>query len=203
MTLHVWCDVGGLTLLDLSTSSGVTTRLVTQLRSLKTVMFNMNLLSLLLYSPKLLEKSLFYFGGNFVCGQCVSKSCSILLQSFSLLGVTSNVGYDFLGRRNLWVLYTKRLLSLPSGFLRTLLLPPEQVCIQGRWLCCRRPGWALADRICSVVLCCCSVPWILSYVWPLPSMGCLGIVQPEFDISGLCTYWVVLNSVVVVVVMVL
>ena len=28
-------------------------------------------------------------------------------------------------------------------------------------------------------------------------MGCLGIVQPEFDISGLCTYWVVLNSVVV------
>jgi len=90
-------------------------------------MFNMNLLFLLLYSPKLLEKRLFYFRGNFVCSQCVSKSCSILLQSFSLLGVTSNVGYDFLGRRNLWILYTKKLLSLSSGFLKTLLLPPEQL----------------------------------------------------------------------------
>ena len=98
------------------------TRLETQLRNLKTVLFNMNLLLLLLSSPKLLENfRAFLFQREFVlCVVSASlKSCSISLQSFSLLGLMSNVGYDFLGRRNLWVLYTKKLLSLSPVFLKS------------------------------------------------------------------------------------
>lgn len=123
----------------------------------------MNLLLLLLSSPKLLENfRAFLFQREFVlCVVSASlKSCSISLQSFSLLGLMSNVGYDFLGRRNLWVLYTKKLLSLSPVFLKTLMLHPEQLYIQWSWLCCSRPGWALADRICSIVLCRWSMPWV-------------------------------------------
>lgn len=166
----------------------------------------MNLLLLLPSSPKLLENfRAFLFQREFVlCVVSASlKSCSVSLQRFSLLGFMSNVGYDSLGRRNLWVLYTKKLLSLSSVFLKTLMLHPEQLYIQWPWLCCSRPGWALADRSCSIVLCRWSMPWVGIYVWPLPPIGCLVIVQSEFQISGLCTYWVILNSVVVVVVMVI
>lgn len=83
------------------------TWLETQLRSLKASMFNSSLCSFC-YLPKLLEKSLFYFRGNFVL-RAVStslESCSFLLQTSLLLGAMSNVGYDSLGRRNLWVLCT-------------------------------------------------------------------------------------------------
>lgn len=51
-----------------------------------------------------------YFRGNFVpCAVSASlTSCWFLLQSFGLLAVVSNVGYDSLGKRSLWVLYTQK-----------------------------------------------------------------------------------------------
>ena len=44
------------------------------------------------------------------------------------------MGKWLFGKRNLWVLYTKKLLCLPSVFLKTSLLPPELLYIQGLWL---------------------------------------------------------------------
>lgn len=167
-------------------------------------MFNMNLLFLLLSSPKLLEKNPFYFRGNFVpCVVSASlKSCSILLQSFSLLGVMPNGKMISLERETSEFYTPKSCYPYPLYFWRLLCFLLSYSIFRD-CDCCSRPGWALADRIFSVVLCRCSVPWIAIYVWPLPSIGCLVIVQSEFQISGLCTYWVILNSVVVVVVMIL
>lgn len=154
--------------------------------------------------PNCLKRTFFYFRGNFVLYVVSAslKSCSILLQSFSLLGVMSNGKMTSLGRETSEFYTPKSCYAYPLYFwrLRCFLLSYS---IFRDCDCCCRPGWALADRICSVVLCPCSVPWIVIYVWPLPSIGCLVIVQSEFQISGLCTYWVILNSVVMVVVMIL
>lgn len=123
VTLHAWYYVESLTLLDLLIELGLGTWLETQLRSLKAAMFNSSLCSFC-YLPKLLEKSLFYFRGNFVlCVVSTSlESCSFLLQTSLLLGAVSNVGYDSLGRKNLWVLCTWKSCYPISLVLKVLML---------------------------------------------------------------------------------
>lgn len=78
------------------------------------------------FLPQTAEKEPLYFRGNFILGAVSAslKSCLFLLQTSSLLGV-SNMEYDSIGRRNLWVfkkyIYWKGLLYVSSLSLKALM----------------------------------------------------------------------------------
>lgn len=92
--------------------------------------------------PKLLEKNLFYFRGNFVlCVVSASlKSCSILLQSFSLLGVMSNGKMISLERETSEFYTPKSCYPYPLYFWRLLCFLLSYSIFRD-CDCCSRPGW--------------------------------------------------------------
>lgn len=157
MTLRAQYYVWSLTLLDLPIESGMGIRLETQLRGLKTAIFNSSPLFLPL-PPSNSSKETLYFRGKFiVCVVRASlKSWSFFLQTSLLLGVVSNVGSDSLARRNLSFIlcyYWKHWCSIWAFY-------------SGTSLCHSWHGWALEDRICSVGLCHCTMPWIVICLAP-------------------------------------
>lgn len=151
-------------------------------------MFNMSLVFSFFCLPQAAWKEPFYFRGNFIfcAGGIFLKCCSFLLQTSSLLGVVPNVGFDSLGKRNLWVLYTRKSYypypsyhwSLWCSIQGSLYWEDISVSFLA-WLGFGRQN--LLSCVMHYMMC-----WLVIYVWLLPSINCLALVWLEPQ-----TQWVV------------
>lgn len=60
-------------------------------------------------SPSCLKRAFLFQRELYIlCRRCISEMLLIFIATSSLLGVVPNVGFDSLGKRNLWVLYARK-----------------------------------------------------------------------------------------------